>query len=75
MTKNEFLATIAATLTALAPEGTASVPASSVYLALGCDMRRYQILADTMAQMKLVKVTASTIALTARGLECARKLA
>ena len=50
-------------------EGIDEAPASSIYLALGCDHGMYTRLAQVLAGAGFARVTPNTIALTPKGRE------
>lgn len=72
MSKNELLKYIAAIVTTVAETGIA--PESSVYMALGMDMSKYQIVRNVMVGAKLITVANYTIRLTDAGKEMADKV-
>ena len=74
MTATEIKMKLAGLLVTLAEE-TGPVPASSLYLALGSSMSDYQTVTGVGSKMGWIKVTASTLALTATGRVIAGKFA
>ena len=73
--ERDTLALVAAAVTAIF-EGSDGqpVPASTVYVALGCDFRAYQKLAGILSRAGLCVVTPSSIALTEDGRRVGRDL-
>lgn len=49
-------------------------PASSVYLALGSDMARYELVASVLARAELAEVTTETLTITDNGRDMAAKI-
>lgn len=72
MSKNELLKYIAAIVTTVAE--TEIAPESSVYMALGMDMEKYQIVRNVMVGAKLITVSGNAIRLTDAGKEMADKV-
>lgn len=73
MTEQEaktLIAAVTSTLVEIDPDGTGTpVPASQVYLALGMDMSKYEMLSRILRGAGLAVITAETIALTMKGRE------
>ena len=55
-------------------DGIDEAPASSIYLALECDLETYTRVARALAAAGLARVTPTTIALTAKGMEVGAKI-
>jgi predicted transcriptional regulator len=64
----------AAVVATLADE-TRPVPASSIYLALGSDLTRFEAVKTALVASGVVQATSETVALTPKGRELATKLA
>jgi hypothetical protein len=64
-----ILAVVSALYDCHEEEGVDEAPASSIYLALGCDLETYMRVAEALSAAGLARVTPTTIALTARGRE------
>ena len=73
MTKQDMI-DFAGTLTLLSEERGKTVPASSVYLALGSDMGRYNRLVIALRASGAASVTNETLSITAKGQEIAEKI-
>jgi len=75
MTKKDLIVKLALIVSALGEtdEGQ-SVPASTIYLALGCDLSQYNTLASVGEKIGWLKVTSRTVALTAAGRAKAKEL-
>ncbi len=71
MSKAEMtdVAAIVTTLAEISP-----APASSVYMALGCDHARYERATYLCAAAGLIEKTADALRITSKGLEIAAKL-
>lgn len=72
MTKNEIMTLVAAILTTLEEVGTDSAE-STIYMALGMDLQKYEQIRGLLLTSKLVTVKCHRIALTAAGKETAQK--
>jgi len=66
MSKKEVYATVAAILTTLL-ETDAPAPESSIYLAMGMDMEKYEAIRSLMVALELITVQSYTIRLTDKG--------
>jgi hypothetical protein len=53
--------------------GEQPVPASSIYLVLGCDIEEYQMIAKILEQVQLAIVTQETIRLTPLGMKIGKQ--
>jgi len=73
MTATEIKMKLAGLLVTLAETGP--VPASTLYLALGASMEDYQTITLVGSRMGWIKVTSTTLALTATGRVIAGKFA
>jgi hypothetical protein len=73
MTNRDLIVKLAALLSTLRDEPR-PVPASTLYLALGCDMESYRVVSSVGERSGWLKVTPNTIALTAAGKAKAREL-
>lgn len=72
MTKQELYVYIAAILTTLL-ETDAPAPESSLYLAMGMDLPRYELVRDLMVRLELVTVKSYTMRLTEKGTSMAHE--
>jgi hypothetical protein len=76
MTKNELLAAIAGVLTTALETEPDLFPESMVYLILGSDLRKYEIVRDVLLNAGWITIQFNTIHLTESGrataLECER---
>lgn len=70
MDRKQLIADIAAVLTTLREVNEPS-PRSSIYMALGMDMKRYETLEQALVGAGFVKTTSQTITLTGKGIESA----
>ena len=73
MTKEEVMTAIAAVTSTLEELGNPVSPASSIYLALGMDLGRYDLVAKVLSDAGLANVTSETIQLTEKGLDIGRQ--
>ena len=73
MTKQDMI-DFAGTLTLLSEERGKVVPASSVYLALGSDMDRYNRLVAMLRGTGAASITSETLSITGKGQEIAEKI-
>lgn len=64
--EKKLIVSLAGVMVTLAGE-TGPVPASSIYLAMSCDMAEYQALTGLGSRMGWLRVTATTVALTPKG--------
>ena len=68
LTKNELLTYVSAILTTLLEVSPNDpIPASSIYLALGMDLGKYELVKDIMVQCNWIVATSFTITLTSEG--------
>ena len=75
MTKKDLIVKLALIVSALGETANGqSVPASTIYLALGCDLGQYNTIARVGESVGWLKVTGQTVALTAAGREKAKEL-
>lgn len=72
--KEKIMIDTVAVLTTLLECGPNNVPATPVYMALGCDWGRYERLMVLLATSGLItRPTQGTLSLTAKGIELAEK--
>lgn len=71
--KSETLRDVAAVMTALAQVNTV-VPASSVYIGLGCDIGRYETCTNICARCEWIVKTSTTLTITEKGKQFAATL-
>ena len=69
MTDNELKAYVCAISTTLVETGNPLAPASSIYMALGCNIDDYNMVANCMKKIGLIRLTSETIQLTEKGID------
>lgn len=73
MTKAEVYATVAAVLTTLLEVHPDGAPETSIYMALGCDMAKYEAIRNLLVGSGLIEVKHNLVSLTDKGMETARE--
>ncbi len=73
MTPERAQVLVATITSTLYESGNEPAPASSFYLALGCNMEEYETITAILQRAELAVVTSSTIKLTAKGMEVGKQ--
>lgn len=73
MTRDELNVALAAVLDTLAefPEGAL---ASTIYMALGHDMSKWELVRNVLVSARLVKITSHLVTITAEGMKIVAKM-
>lgn len=72
LSPNEAMVLVAAVLTTLLETGGS--PASTIYLACGMEMRKWEALRDIMLRMDVIKISNHYVTLTEKGTQLATEI-